>query len=268
MIFPLILAAVEFSQAQANQRLKSADGDYSFAAPSGFEFKRSAEGFALFDAGKTIIIAVKSHDFQTFEAFAKQSNLEKDGLALVGKVESLSGKNKFFRASKQTAQGELIVDTFVLFSEFGGGALVVALSDAQNAVKGHQGALAITKNINFSKPPQNAANNQLQSLFRGKHLLYLYTSSGFSERTDIYLCPSGAFIYRLNSSSLSANGSGAVGGNSDGNWKISASGDNASLILQFDNGTRRDYKISRRAAVNEIGLNGNRYFVQNHNQCR
>jgi len=54
--------------------------------------------------------------------------------------------------------------------------------------------------------------------------------------------------------------------NSDGNWKISPNGSN--LILQFRNGKVREYKISRRQAGNEIGLDGNRYFVQTQSECR
>ncbi len=111
------------------------------------------------------------------------------------------------------------------------------------------------------------AAGQWQTLLRGKHLIYLYTASGFSERTDIYLCASGRFFYRSDSSSLSNNGSGVVGANSEGNWEISPGG-GGSLILQFGNGTTRQYKLSRRQAGNEIGLNGNRYFVQTQNECR
>lgn len=261
------LSSVCYAQTPEKQLKDSANG-YSFLLPAGFESQQNEEGFVLTNSAKTVALVVKNHNFQSFQKFAEQANLEKDGFSLIGKVQDLDQQGKTFRASKLTAQGTLITDTFVLFSPFGGGVLVVAFSDAQNADKSFQKALTVSKTVGFSKPVASAAGNQLQNLFRGKHLLYLYTASGFSERIDIYLCPSGSFIYRTNSSSLSANGSGALGGNSDGNWKISASGNNASLILQFNNGATRQYSISARQASNEISLNGNRYFVQNHNQCR
>ena len=121
--------------------------------------------------------------------------------------------------------------------------------------------------MTFTKPQTSEGASQWQTFLRGKHLLYLFTASGFSERTDIYLCSSGGFFYRSDSSSLSNNGSGVVGANSDGKWKILPSS-GGSLILQFGNGTVREYKISRRQAGNEIGLNGNRYFVQTQKECR
>ena len=155
---------------------------------------------------------------------------------------------------------------FILLSAF----LLVTLQVSGQSDKlgfGFRAGLSIAKSVTFTKPQVSAVTSQWQTLLRGKHLTYFYTASGFSERTDIYLCPSGGFLYRSDTSSLSNSGSGVVGANSDGRWEISPSG-GGSLTLRFGNGTVRHYRISRRQAGNEIGLNGNRYFVQAHNVCR
>jgi hypothetical protein len=263
----LTFAASVFSQSkQTEKRLSDTSGGYSFAAPTGFESNQNEEGFGLVNTEKTVVIAVKNHNFKTFQEFSAQSNLEKDGFSLVGKVQDFGEKGKTFLVAKQTAQGVLLADTFILFSPFGGGTLIVSFSEKANNQSGFQAAMQIAKSVTFAKPLTSEAASQWQTFLRGKHLIYLYTSGGFSERTDIYLCSSGGFSYRSDSSSLSNNGSGAVGANSDGNWKISPSG--TSLILQFSSGATREYKISRRQAGNEIGLNGNRYFVQTQNECR
>lgn len=267
----LIFIAANSGDAQNQtdkKRLNHTSGNYSFLPPDNFEAKQSEEGFALVDSAKTAILVVKSHNYPNFQQFANDANLEKDGFTLIGKIQDLGEKNKTFRASKQNSQGSLIADTFVLFSPFGGGVIVVALSDAKNAENGFKKGLEISNSLNFSKPAAVSGNIPLENAFRGKHLLYFYTTSGFSERTDIYLCQSGAFIYRVNSSSLSASGSGAIGGNSDGRWRIASSAGSANLILQFNNGSTRQYSISARQASNEVGLNGKKFFVQNHNQCR
>lgn len=266
LVFLLLIVCSAQNQTNGKQLSDTANG-YRFIAPFGFESNQNDEGFALTNARKTVILVVKGHNFQNFQKFAEQANLEKDGFSLVGKVQDFGEQNKTFRASKKTAQGLLITDTFVLFSPFGGGALVVAISDANNAENAFNEGLKISKSVSFSKPVVSQVGNQIQNLFRGKHLLYFYTASGFSERTDIFLCPSGSFFYRTDTSSTSGNFSGITAGNADGNWRIAASGNNASLILQFNNGGTRQYKISARQASNEIGLNGNRYFVQNHNRC-
>jgi len=265
----LILSSVNSVASQSKQtekRLSDTSGGYSFAALTGFDSQQNEEGFALVNTDKTVVIAVKNHNFKSFEEFSAQSNLEKDGFSLVGKVQDFGEKGKTFLVSKQIAQGVLLADTFVLFSPFGGGTLIVSFSDKDNNQKGFQAALQIAKTLTFTKPQTSEGASQWQTFLRGKHLLYLFTASGFSERTDIYLCSSGGFFYRSDSSSLSNNGSGVIGADSDGNWKISPSGSN--LILQFRNGKVREYKISRRQAGNEIGLDGNRYFVQTQSECR
>jgi hypothetical protein len=262
----LFVTSVSSQTKQTEKRLSDSSGGYSFASPSDFVSQQNEEGFGLVNTEKTVIIAVKNHNFNSFEEFAAQSNLEKDGFALVGKVQDYGEKGKTFLVAKQTPQGSLMADTFVLFSPFGGGVLIVAFSDKNNNQKGFQAALQIAKSVAYARPETSETANQWQTFLSGKHLLYLYSASGFSERTDIYLCPSGEFIYRTDSSSLSSNGSGVVGANSDGRWKISTNG--TSLILQFRNGSTKEYKISRRQQSGEIGLNGNRYFVQTQNACR
>lgn len=256
-----------FSQTgQAEKRLSDASGGYSFAVPAGFVSQQNDEGFGLVNGAKTVVVAVKAHDFQTFEKFAAQANLERDGLTLVGKVQDVGATGKAFRAAKQTPEGVLVVDTFVLFSPHGGGVLVVAFSDTANNEEGLRSAFRIAGSVAFARPQESEAGAQWEAFFRGKHLLYLYTASGYSERKDIYLCPSGKFFFRGDASSLSNNGSAAVGSDADGSWKVSSRG-GATLVLQFRGGDVHEYKIERRQAGNEIGLNGKRYFVQTFNGC-
>lgn len=265
----LVLSSVNplLSQSwESEKRLSDPGGVYSFTALAGFDLKQNEEGFGLVNTEQTVMIAVKSHNFKSFEEFSAKSSLEKDGVSLVGAVQAFGEKGKTFRVSKHTSQGVLLVDTFVLFSPYGGGTLIVAFSERDNDQKGFQAALQIAKSVRFTKSQPAEIANQWQGVLRGTHLIYLYTTSGFSERTDIFLCSSGEFLYRNDSSSLSNNGSGAVGANSDGRWKISPNG--VSLILQFRSGTVREYKISRRQAANEISLNGNSYFVQTRNECK
>lgn len=266
MLLALAANPAHSQTGQAEKRLSDAGGGFSFAVPAGFISQQSDEGFGLVNGAKTVILAVKAHDFQTFEKFAAQANLERDGLTLVGKVQDVGATGKTFRVTQQTSQGVIVVDTFVLFSPHGGGALVVALSDTANNQAGFQAALRIAESVAFARPQESDAAKQLEAALGGKHLLYLYTASGYSERRDIYLCPSGKFFFRSNASSLSNSGSGAVGSDADGTWKVSARG-GATLVLQFRSGDVHEYTISRRQAGNEIGLNGKRYFVQTFNDC-
>ncbi len=251
----------------AETRLTAESSGYSLTVPTGFKAQESDEGFALVNTSQTVVIVVKGHDFQTMAEFDAQANLERDGLTPIGKVQDIGKSGKHFRVSKKTQQGLGIVDTFVMFSPFGGGTLVVAICESANHEEGFQAGLRVANSVAFTKRQPSSAETQWQSLLRGKHLLYLYTANGFSERRDIYLCPSGEFYFHSDTLSNSSTGSGVLASNSDGRWRISARGA-VTLVLQFNNGRINEYKITRRQATNEMGLNGDRYFVQTQNKCR
>jgi hypothetical protein len=252
--------------AQAERRLEDASSGYSFAAPAGFDAQQSNEGFALVNRAQTVAVLVTAHNHQTFREFAAQANLERDGLKLAGQVQDFGQGGKSFRATKQTDEGLGVVDTFVLFSPHGGGVLVVAISKAANERENSEAARRVAESVAFSKPRESELGKQLEAALGGKQLIYLYTASGYSEREDIFLCPSGRFVFRGDASSLSNSGSAAVGSDSEGNWKVSTRG-GPTLVLQFRNGSVREHKISARQASNEIGLDGKRYFVKPFNDC-
>lgn len=144
-----------FSQTkESEKRLTDTGGEYSFAVPAGYVAQQNDEGFGLVNSAQTVMVAIKRHDFQTFEKFKAQSNLENDGFSPMEKVQDVGEQGKTFRVSKQTPQGLLIVDTFVMFSPFGGGMLIVAFSDNANNKVGFQTALQIANSVAFTKPAE------------------------------------------------------------------------------------------------------------------
>jgi hypothetical protein len=254
----------------AEQRVTDAASGYDFVIPAGWKSQQSDEGFGLVNAAQTIVIAVKAHNYANFDAFAADANLERDGLELVGKVQDLSG-GKVLRTVKRTPQGTVVIDTSVLFSPHGGGTVVVALSNETNAEEAFNKSVQIAQTVRFFKPQESDVATQWQKALSGKHLLYLYTASGYTERKDIYLCASGTFYQGSDAGGFNPNdsGDGSFGARSSksGTWKVAARG-GLKLILQFQNGATAEYAITRRQAGNEVGLNGQRFFVQAHNKCQ
>lgn len=250
-------------QNSAGKTYTDKNGSYSFTAPASFTTKQSDQGFALVDASNTYIIVVSSHRYNDAKAFAENANLEKDGLTLVGDVQQLGGNDFSFRTYKDTPQGRVIIDSFVLFSPHGGGVMIVAMAETDKANAAFQKALEISKTARFSKPQESQASSEWQTFLRGKHLLYLNTNNGYSARRDIYLCSNGTFASSNGDSSISINGTVATSGKGSGTWSVSG----ASLILNFNNGSVSEYTLSTRQASNEIGLNGNRYFVKSDAGC-
>ena len=262
----LLVSAAAFGQAA--ERFTS-DGDgYSFAAVKGWTNAASGDGFAIVNPAKTIVIAVKAHSYKDFSAFAADANLERDGLELVGKPQEVRG-GQIFRTVKRSPQGMAVIDTAVVFSANGGGVVVVSIADEANAADGFNTAASIANSVQFFQPKVSATAEKVRSVLAGKRLLYLFTGNGYSERKDIVLCSNGVFYQSLDMGGFSAGNvdgpSFAATGGKRGRWSVSANG--TKLVMAFDTAGTVQYTLSARQASNEIGMNGQRWFVQSQTVC-
>ncbi len=254
----IILAALlSCSSAWAQDQRVSDPAGFSTSVPASFKVSQDASGTVALEPSQKYMVVIKNHSYNNFEAFAQQANLEKDGFTLVGDIRTLNATDRSFRAAKQTATGYLLADTFVCFSPNGGGSLIVALSDEKNADAAYLSAYQMAQNLQYTQPQKDKL---WTSALAGKHLLYLYTGNGYSERKDIYLGSNGQFAQRNDASSASMNGSGFLAGGGDGSWRILPGGQ---LVLQFNNGNVGSYSLAPGHAGNELLLNGKRYFVMN-----
>lgn len=253
----LLAALLTVTPVWAQDQRVSNPAGFSTSVPASFKVSQDASGTVAVEPQQKYMVVIKNHTYNNFEAFAQQANLEKDGFTLVGDVRTFNGNDRSFRAAKQTPTGYLLADTFVCFSPHGGGSLIVALSDEKNADAAYLSAYQMAQNLQYSQPQKD----QLwSSALSGKHLIYLYTGNGYSERKDLYLGANGQFAQRNDASSASMNGSGFVAGGGDGSWRVMPGGQ---LVLQFNNGNVGTYNLAPGKAGNEVLLNGKRFFVTN-----
>lgn len=231
-------------------------GGLRITVPAAFRVEQQASGTVC--ANDSCMVVVKTHSYPNFEAFAAEANLARDGFTLVGDVRNLNDTDRHFRATKQNPDGSyLVADTFVRFSPQGGGCVVVALSTPDNSEQAYYSGQEITNGVAFTAPTSGGVWDQA---LRGKHLVYLYTGNGYSERFDLYLFTNGTFSTRSDLSSVSMNGSGAVAGGGEGTWRATPSGQ---LVLSYHSGNSQVYQLAPRQAGNEVSLNGKRFFVMN-----
>lgn len=258
----LALTLVCLASAQAEQGRTLRLSTLVTTVPAGLEVTEKDGGAVITDASQSFVAVIKPHAYQNFEAMSRELGLEKDGFQLVGEPQSIGGSDRSFRAARQTDGGWMIADTFVRFSPKGGGAVVLVISKEQDAKAAYYQGLEIAKGIQFSSPSQTAprGDQRLAAALSGKHLLYLYTGNGYSERKDLFLYPSGQFIYRADAASLSMNGSGALAGGADGQWTVSPDG---RLVLRFNNGSDSSFTVAPGKTGNEILLNDRRVFILN-----
>ena len=255
--------------AAAQERLANDAEGYGFAVPAGFAGQASGEGFALVNDAKTIVVLVRSHAYRDFAAFIADANLERDGLEMAGKPQAITGGTTF-RTVKRTRHGLAVIDTSVVFGTAGGGVVVVAMSDEANGNASFSKGIEIAQSVRFEAPKPEAGDERVRRLLAGKNLLYLYTGNGYSERKDILLCSTGRFYQSTGMGGFTTNDvdgpSFAATGGKTGTWAIAAGGKR--LVLRFAAGGVTNYNISARQASNEIGLNGQRFFVQSQTRCQ
>jgi len=95
----------------------------------------------------------------------------------------------------------------------------------------------------------------------GKKLIYLYNSSGFSDKTVINLYSNKTFEGSLESVSVSQLGSGSTRNSSNGTWKINKLSNGTWLDLTHKDGSSESFLLEQRQVGNEINMNGKRFFV-------
>ncbi len=243
---------------------------YSFTMPKNWTYKAADGGYLLENAGGTAVIALKLHTYQNFESFAAaEVNLEKEGLKVSGELQDLGNGGRTFRLYRAEGTKNVIVDTFYLQSAFRGGLVIVSLTnDNESAKNAFETANQLTKTVSFFAPPRSPLDQQLNTAFSGKKLSFFYTGNGYSEQKIIWLCGSGIYESKAETSSVSGLGSGATTGGDQGSWLISTIGNTSYLILNSQQGKgQRKFSITQRQASNEVGLNGVKYFVQTHTGC-
>lgn len=255
--------------ALAQSKLTSESEGYTFTVPKAWISERSAQGFGIVNAAKTIVVAVTAHNYRDLASFAADANLEREGLELVGKPQDVRG-GQTFRTVKRTSQGMAVIDTVIIFRNDGGGVMVVSITDEANATIGFNTAVQLANSIEFFQPKVSEIAGRVRSLLAGKRLLYLFTGNGYSERKDVVLCSNGVFYQSLDMGGFSAGNvdgpSFAATGGKRGRWSISPDG--SKLVMAFDTAGTVQYALSARQASNEIEMNGQRWFVQSQTVCR
>jgi len=157
----------------------------------------------------------------------------------------------------------------------------MALSGPANADGAYKIGLAVANSVAFPgavaatspapRPPGSVpptSDSPWAARLNNKHLLYLYSGNGYFEERHYYICSSGTFYYKAGSGGFTPGNSdgGSYAGRSgnSGRWGVSGS----TLVLQYQNGNVVRLNLTERQKSSEIGLNGNRYFIEPQPNCQ
>jgi hypothetical protein len=251
------------------KNVKNTSGGYRFTVPNDWVNQEATDGYILTNNAKTANIIVKKHFYKNYAEFSKGTgDFARDGYKKLAETTDLGEGNSHDRVGKLENGKAMIFDVVFLVSKYEGGLLILGVStDDASANSALTGISALVKTLEFFAAKKDPQDTATQNAFGGKKLRFLHSGNGYRESRTFWLCKSGAFVSQFESGSNSVLGTGITSSNDQGTWQVQKSGNVITLTLRSQSGGQKQYQVTARQASNEIGLNGDRYFVENHNEC-
>ena len=255
-------------------RVGDPSSGYSFQLPASWTQTQENGSFIIKKTGLNAQIGLAPHNYSSLEEIRRNAFDVQDAESntFLRATVAAYGANSLFIRYDGRAQGQaIVIEMISMVSPHGGGVSVVgsgAQADYSSQIT--TAMKTIANSVQFQKPQVSALAQQWKQRVSGKQLLFLQTGNGSSDKITIDLCPAGRFEYYSNSSYMSGGFSQFSYAGQDtnsGTWKIITRGSQPVLQLFFDSGSLQEYQLSTRQAGNEIGLNGQRYFIQPASKC-
>jgi hypothetical protein len=280
-LLSLCSTIVVFAQIAAPSAARSAAANvrYSFEGPEGWKKVVDDLGYTFTSPGEGVIVLVRPHGENDFAKAVRTTEIDST-YKVIGEPRVLDNGGRSFRVTKVLSNGTTgVVDVFIMLSPNGGGVIVMALSGVANSDNGYKIGNAVANSVTFpgaasasrtgpTAPSNSMTGSPWETRLSNKHLLFLYSGSGYFEERHYYLCSSGTFYYKAGSGGFTpgnADGGSFAGQSGNrGRWGVNGS----TLVLQFQNGNVAQFTLTERQARNEVGLNGKRYFVEAQPNCQ
>ena len=247
---------------------------FSFQLPASWTQTQENGSFIIKKAGLSAQIGLAPHNYSSLDEIRRNAFDVQDAESntfLRATVAAYGANSLFIRYDGQSQGQSIVIEMVSMVSPHGGGVSVVGSgAHADYSTQITTAIKTIANSVQFQKPQVSPLAQQWKQRVSGKQLLFLQTSNGSSDKVTIDLCPTGRFEYYSNSSYMSGGFSQFSYSGQDANsgtWKIITRGSQPVLQLFFDSGSLQEYPLSARQAGNEIGLNGQRYFIQPASSC-
>ncbi|MEM1119749.1 MAG: hypothetical protein AAGJ18_04835 [Bacteroidota bacterium] len=265
------------SKQKANGKIYTApDNAFQFNLPKDWVAQVLEDGSYLIGHNtKAGFIMVMPHEYNSVAQMQQESveGIQENGIMLLPSSNFQAyGNNGLIVDFSGTIQGQSVKSNAIgLISPFGGGLTILTAVRSDLYTSKYLTLIqTIANSVTFSKPKVSAAASSWKSRLTNKRLLYMNTSNGFSDKIIIDLCSNGQFGYESNSSGMSGGLStltyaGQNGG--QGTWKMTSRGQQALLVLSFNNGEVYEYRLSKRESSSQLNLNDRRYFIQEESAC-
>jgi hypothetical protein len=254
-------------------RYKESSGAYSFQTPAGWTVVQEENGnFSLTSTESSIRVTIASHNYSSREAVKNDFqplNSPENNTKISSSVQDYGASGLYVRIEGIDEGMPTKIELIALVSSYGGGTYIFCSGNPSDFNPTQSDALkTIANSMQFSKPVVTPVVLQWTTKLKGKQLLYLYSASGYSEKTTYDLCSNGSFVAAGDNSFVSGGASAVTADGGSGSWKIISNGSTPILLLTYQGGGTAQFTLSERQAGNEIGMNGKRFFVQTGQACQ
>jgi hypothetical protein len=257
-------------------RYKDTEGAYSFQLPADCTANPTLEGFEIDCGNDGLMMSISKNHYSDIEALKKEwidVDDAQTGTSLRVNISDYGKNGVLARYTGKISNSPAVLEIIHLVSPHGGGVAVTTKAPPEASTPAISGILkSIANSIRFSKPVVSAESQQWITKLKGKQLLYLYTGNGYSEKYSYDLCVNNTFVLAGDnvhtSTDYNSNTSLAYASSGNGTWKIDSHSGGAVLILTHNDGQIKSIPITARKASNEVGLNGDRFFIRESKSCQ
>jgi len=114
---------------------------------------------------------------------------------------------------------------------------------------------------------QQTSGDEWEPYLRGRYLAKYFTRSGYTESTELWLCPNGDFYFNSQVGGFGGGASGAFQELAAGRWSAEGSGQRGQLFLNWSDGTRSQWLLEYDAANDRLFVDGARWLRGQNERC-
>lgn len=254
---------------QGPRELGIASLGVSFKLPKGWTggLPQGAEAFVVGREGKNGYVFITAQEATVAQAKAEMSRaLPIDQLMMTPKGEAtVAGSTITNRYTVTGGATELQGEAIAKIGKSGMGVMVLAVATPadlpvfQKVAREIVGSLKIVAPPKPPPAPKASTGGYWGKKLAGQRLLRFFHGSGYNEKQEMVICPSGQFARRFEGGGYTVNvASGAFVSQNGGTWSATGNASSGVLTLTYNDGRTASYNLS--IDGDKLLLDGNRWL--------
>lgn len=264
----------------AGERVEDPSSGLALTLPQGWRGALAPDGSAFVmeaDAGDGYLFVVgePTSEAEVRSELASPIDLG-DGIVLrpAGSIREISSGHLSAEFDVGGAPSELDGVVDVRLTETGLGVAFILLTPPAAADDNVMAMRELALSLGVTEPATNPSaasaeggNDEWEPYLRGRYLARFYTGSGYTEKTELWLCTDGTFYFDDQGGGFGGGASGAFQSRGDGRWTATGAGRSGTLELQWADGSRSSWALEYDARQDHLYLNGDRWLRGANERC-